>query len=61
MNTVHDERDTRIRDAAPALYAALKECSFALAKLVAAVGAFTDENAKALDAATAALKKAEGK
>lgn len=43
------------------LLAALKQCSFALAKLVAASGAFTDEYAAALDASTAALAKAEGR
>ena len=42
-----------------ALVEALKECSFRLAALVAASGDFSDVNAKALDAATAALAKAE--
>lgn len=44
-----------------ALLAALQECSFRLAILIAACGDFTDVNAKALDAATAAIAKAEGR
>lgn len=44
----------------PEAIAALKECSFRLAALVTASGDFSDANAKALDAATAALQKAEG-
>lgn len=41
------------------LLTALKTCSFAFAKLVAASGSFTDEYAAALDAASAAIAKAE--
>ncbi|HVQ15604.1 MAG TPA: hypothetical protein VMS40_18510 [Vicinamibacterales bacterium] len=43
-----------------ALLAALKECAFRLATLIAASGDFTDIHAKALDAATAAITNAEG-
>lgn len=40
------------------LLAALKECSFRLALLVARVGDFTDVNARALDGAKAAIDNA---
>jgi hypothetical protein len=43
------------------LVAALKECSFRLGCLVAAMGDFTEINAAALDAAQAAIAKAEGR
>ena len=43
------------------LLSALKECSFRLATLVAATGDFTDVNARALDAAGAAIDKAEAR
>lgn len=42
------------------LLAALKECSFRLATVIAASGDFSDVNARALDAATNAIAKAEG-
>ena len=58
---IADEADARLIAAAPDLLAALKECSFRLATLVAASGDFSDVHAKALDAATAALAKAEGR
>lgn len=53
------ESTARLIAAAPDLYAALKECSFRLAALVAASGDFSDINAKALDQATVAIAKAE--
>lgn len=43
-----------------AMLEALKACSFAFAKLVAASGAFTDEYATVLDRASAAIQQAEG-
>lgn len=46
---------------APDLLAALKECSFRLAALVAVIGDFSNANALALDAATAAINGAEGR
>lgn len=55
------QANARLIAAAPDLYDALQECSFRLAALVAASGDFSDVNAKALDAATAALAKAEGR
>ncbi len=42
------------------LLAALKECAFRLATLIAASGDFSDVNAHALDAASTAIAKAEG-
>lgn len=59
-NIFYNEANGRLIAAAPDLLVALKECSFRLATLVAASGDFSDVNAKALDTATAALKKADG-
>jgi phosphoglycolate phosphatase-like HAD superfamily hydrolase len=54
------EADASLIAAAPDLLAALKETSFRLAALVAASGDFSDINAKALDAASIVIAKAEG-
>lgn len=43
------------------LVAALKACAFQLGVLVAATHSFTDVNARVLDAAQAALAKAEAR
>jgi FMN phosphatase YigB (HAD superfamily) len=53
--------DAHLIAAAPELLAALKECSFRLGILVAATNDFTDVNKRALDAATSAMNKAEGR
>lgn len=53
--------NARLIAAAPDLLAALKECSFRLATLIAASGDFTDVNAKALDTANVVLAQAEGR
>ena len=42
------------------LLAALKACAFRLGVVIAAAGDFSDVNARALDAASAAIQKAEG-
>lgn len=53
--------EKQLREENAELRAALKECSFRLAQIVAAVGDFSDANAKVLDTAQAALAKAEGR
>ncbi len=53
--------DAHLIAAAPELLEALKECSFRLATMIAAHKDFSDANARCLDAATAAIAKAEGR
>lgn len=55
------EANARLIAAGPELYDALQQCSFQLAKLVAASGAFTEDNARALDTAATLLARIEGK
>lgn len=51
----------RLRTERAELLAALKECSFRLATLIAAHADFSDANARACDLALAAIAKAEGR
>lgn len=56
-----DRANADLMVAAPDLYAALQECVLRLGTLIAVAGEFSDVNAKALDLASAALAKAEGR
>jgi hypothetical protein len=60
-NPTEWQANARLIAAAPDLLAALKDTSFRLATLIAAFGAFSDANARALDAADNVIRKAEGR